>query len=76
MTEHVRTKHQLQSVGSISRFERILAETTLNEEEKNFLRLYYIEKKDLRFIGDTLNMSEGQASKMHRKILRAVRDVI
>lgn len=76
MTEHVETKHRLQSVGSKSVFERILEETTLNDTEKSFLRLYYIEKKDLRYIGDKMNISEGQASKMHRRLLRAVRDVI
>lgn len=76
MTEHVQTKHRLQSVGSKSVFEHILSETTLNDIEKKFLRLYYIEKKDLRYIGDEMNISEGQASKMHRRILKAVRDVI
>lgn len=77
MTEHVKTKHKLQGVGSMSAFESILSRTTLNNAEKRFLRLYYIEKKDMRFISDTMHLGgEKQASRMHRKILRSVYQVL
>lgn len=58
-------------------FESTLSKTTLNDAEKRFLRLYYIDKKDMRFISDTMNLGgEKQASRMHRKILRTVAKVL
>ena len=76
LTEHISTKHKLQDVGSLSLFEQILAQTTLNDEEKHFLRMYYIEKRDLRFIADSIGMTEKTASRYHRKILRTIAKII
>ena len=77
MTDHVATKHALQGIGSLDVFDGILSRTTLNDDEKRFLKLYYIEKKDMRFISDTMHLGgEKQASRMHRKILRSVYQVL
>lgn len=77
MTDHIKTKRALRDIGSISTFNGILSRATLSDEEKRFLRLYYVDKKDLRYISDTLNIGgEKQASRMHRKILRSISKVL
>lgn len=77
MTEHVMTKNKLKDVGSLNLFNDILSRTTLNDFEKRFLHLYYIDKQDMRFIADTMHLGgEKQASRLHRKILKKVSQVI
>lgn len=76
MTDHIKTKHKLQEVASVKLFEKILSEAILSDTEKDFLRMLYLEKKDLRCVADTLGMSEGAAKKRHSKILKIVASVI
>lgn len=47
-----------------------------SDEEKELMRLHYIQKKDFRFIGDTLGYSEASIKAKHRKILKKLNKLL
>ena len=70
MTEHVQTRAKVKSIPRVSTFNELLNECTLTTDEKTFMKMYYLEDKDLRFIGDYLGYTEGTMKRWHNKILR------
>lgn len=48
----------------------------ISDEEKELMRLHYIQKKDFRFIGDTLGYSEASIKAKHRKILKKLNKLL
>lgn len=76
MTDHVKTKHRLKEIGSLDDFNAILDGSTLNQREKKFLRMYYVDKHDLCFIADSFGLTESAAGKMHRRLLKTIAKVI
>lgn len=73
MTEHVKTKRFLRSLASMDAFTEILNSTTMSKSEKEFMRLFYIEKLQMLEISERLNISESKAKKMHGRLLDIVR---
>lgn len=51
------------------RFDDLLNESTLSDEDKEILRLHYLKGKDFRYIGDTLGYAEITIKKRHVKAL-------
>lgn len=51
------------------RFDDLLNESTLSDEDKEILRLHYLKGKDFRYIGDTLGYAEITIKKRHGKAL-------
>lgn len=73
MTEHIKTKRYLRSIRTIAEFEKLLNTFVLSDEEKKILRMYYIDKKDLMYIGDILGYSGSGIQKKHVEILQKMR---
>ena len=48
----------------------------ISDEEKELMRLHYIQKKDFRFTGDTLGYSEASIKAKHRKILKKLNKLL
>lgn len=69
-SEHIKTRKKIRDIASISTFNDLLDESTLSTEDKEILRLHYLEDKDFRFIGDTLNLSEQTIKYRHKKALQ------
>lgn len=69
MTDHIKTKKKIQAIPSVITFEGLLEQSTLSEEDKQILRMIYLEHKDLRYIGDTLGFSETTVKRKHSKAL-------
>lgn len=57
-------------------FEALLNKSMISDEEKELMRLHYIQKKDFRFIGDTLGHSEASIKAKHRKILKKLNKLL
>lgn len=76
MTEHIETRHKLKEIRLVNDFEAILAQCMLSEQEKQILRMIYIEKKDLRYIGDKLGFTERQMKNKHKQILKVLKAVL
>ncbi len=72
MSEHIDTRRRLKSIPLISDFNALLNLCTLSEEDKEILRLHYIQEKDFRYIGDRLGYSERTIKERHREALRKI----
>lgn len=71
-SEHVKTRRKVKSIADIKDFDDLLNRSTLSEEDKEIMRLHYIEEKDFRYIGDLLGFSEATIKYRHRKALRKI----
>lgn len=69
MTEHIKTKSKIKSIPSVSGFDGLLEQSTLCEEDKQILRMIYLQHRDLRYIGDILGFSETTVKRRHKKAL-------
>lgn len=49
---------------------------SLSQEEKELMRLHYLENKDFCYIGDQLGYSEITMKRWHKKILRKLNKVL
>ena len=72
MSHHIETRRKLQEVPLVSEFEAILKLCTLSDEDKNILRMHYIQKKDFRYIADSLGYSEKTIKQRHKDALRKI----
>lgn len=75
MTKHVKVKHEVQKITKTA-FNEILDEAMLSENEKSMMRMYYIERKDLGYIADTLGYSKAGILKMHQRILKRIESLL
>lgn len=69
-TEHVKTRKRIKDIASISTFNDLLEASTLSAEDKEVLKMHYLEDKDFRLIGDTLGLSEQTIKYRHKKALQ------
>ena len=76
MTRHVETRKKLQEIPLVADFEAVLNRCTLSEQEKEILRLHYIEKKDFRFLGDKYGYTERTMKDKHKKILQKISNAL
>lgn len=76
MTEHIQIRHKLQEISEVITFEELLDRCTLNDIDKELLRLHYLKDKDFRFIGDTLGFSEVTMKQRHRKALKKLSSLL
>lgn len=75
MTKHMKVKHEVQRVKR-TEFNELLEEAMLRDSEKAMMRMYYIEKKDLGYIADTLGYSKAGVIKMHQRILKQLESLL
>ena len=73
MTSHIKTRNTLKEIPLV---EALLNKSMISDEEKELMRLHYIQKKDFRFIGDTLGYSEASIKAKHRKILKKLNKLL
>lgn len=71
-TEHVITRNKVKGIASITTFNELLAASTLSEDDKEMLRLHYVDGKDFRYIGDMLGYSESTIKRRHKKALMKI----
>lgn len=72
VSQHIETRRKLQDVALVADFEHILSLCTLSEEDKEILRMHYIQHKDFRLIGDTLGYAEKTIKERHKAALRKI----
>lgn len=75
MTKHIKVKHEVQRVKR-TEFNELLEEAMLRDSEKAMMRMYYIEKKDLGYIADTLGYSKAGVIKMYQRILKQLESLL
>ena len=74
--ERKNTRSKLKGIPKISTFNDLLEQATLSDEEKEILKLHYIQNKNLGYIADMLGYSEAAIKKKHSKILKKISKII
>ena len=69
MSDHVNTRRRLKSIPKVKTLMDLLEACTLSDEDKEIIKLHYIQDKSLGYIADTLGYSESTIKKKHKKIL-------
>ena len=72
----IETRRALKEIPLVSEFDAVLARCTLNDEDKAILRMHYVQRKDFRYIGDSLGFSERTIKERHRESLRKISHVL
>ena len=75
-SQHIETRRKLQAVSLVADFEHILSACTIDDEDKEILRLHYIKGKDFRYIGDVLGYSERTIKARHKRALEKLYDAL
>ena len=68
-SEHIETKHKIQDLR-YNDFNSLIDSCLIPEEDKQILRMIYVENKTLSYIGDVLGYSESTIKTKHRKLLK------
>lgn len=76
MSKHIETRNKIKSIADISSFTDFINRATLSDEDKNLLKLHYIQGKDFRYIGDMLGYSESTIKQRHRRILKKLSNLL
>lgn len=76
MTKHIETRRKLKEIPLVSDFEDLLNVCTLSDEDKNILRMHYLQNKDFRFIGDSMGYSERTIKARHKAALKKLSNAL
>ena len=76
MSKSIEIKHKVKSINRKIDFYNLLDQVILTENEKKMMILYYVEGKSLDYIADELGYSVQGISKMHKRILNKLEDLL
>ena len=72
MTKHIETRAKLKDIVKISTLVELLDNCNLTDEDREIIKLHYINHKELDFIADTLGYSLSAIKKKHKRILTKI----
>lgn len=75
-SEHIKTRQKIQDIAEITSFNELLDACTLADDDKELLRMHYLQGKDFRYIGDMLGFAESTVKKRHRKALQKLSKIL
>lgn len=75
-SKNIETKHKIKNINRKIDFYNLLDECMLSEKEKQMMKMFYVENKDLSYIADQLGYSSQGISKMHSKILKKLESLL
>lgn len=76
MTKHIQTKHKIQNINRKTDFNELLEQSMLNKTEKQMMKMYYEENKQMDLIADELGYSEQGIIRMHKRILKKLESLL
>ena len=76
MTDHIQTRKKLKNIPLVKDFEEILSLCTIDEEDKEIIRMHYLHGKDFRYIGDTFGYSERTIKARHKRALKKISNAL
>ena len=76
MSDHIDTRRKVKRIATISSFNELIEQIVLTEEDKQMMRMHYIEGKDFRYIGDMLGYSESTIKKRHKRALQKLSKIL
>ena len=72
MTKHIETRAKLKDIAKISTLVELLDNCNLTDEDREIIKLHYINHKELDFIADALGYSLSAIKKKHKRILTKI----
>lgn len=75
-SKHIETRNKVKDIAEIKTFNDLLDTCVLTDEDKELLRLHYLQEKDFRYIGDILGYSESTIKKRHKKALQKLNRIL
>lgn len=75
-SQHIETRRKLREIPLVEDFEHVLSLCTLDDEDKEILRMHYLNGKDFRFIGDTMGYSERTIKARHKRALKKISNAL
>lgn len=72
-SKHIETKHKIQAIEKKLEFESLLDSSTLSPEDKQILKMIYLEARPLGYIADILGYSESTIKSRNKKSLNKLR---
>lgn len=76
ISKHISTKHKLKEIPKISTLVELLDSCTLTYEDKEIIKMIYVQNKNLGYIADTLGYSESTIKKKHKQILNKISKIL
>lgn len=73
---HIDIKHEVQKINRKSEFLNLLEDSMLNEKEKQFMKMFYLEHKGIELIADELGYSRQGILKMHKRCLKNLESLL
>lgn len=68
-TDYIKVKRKVKEIPDIRSFDSLLEASTLSDEDKEIIRLHYLQDKDFGFIADTLGYTDVTVKAKHRKAI-------
>ena len=75
MTEHIRKKHDINSLCGAEERMELIARCALDDTDKAILRMRYVKFQDFGYIADTLGLAYATVIKRHRKALAVLQAI-
>lgn len=76
MSAHIETKHKVKAIAEPKTFQDLLDRVILTDEEKELMRLIYIEQLTQDIVAYRLNTSKSTIKRKHKKVLDRLRKVL
>ena len=76
MTDHMRARSYLRSIGKMSDLRNELDKYVLSDEDRQIMEMLYIQKKPLDYVADMLGYSVSGIKKRHHLILCMISNYI
>lgn len=68
-TDYIKVKHKVKEIPDIRSFNGLLDASTLSDEDKEIIRLHYLQDKDFGLIADMLGYTDVTVKVKHRKAI-------
>lgn len=75
-SEHIKTRRKIENIDTITDFNNLINQLMISPEQKEMMRLHYVEDKNFNYIADILGYSESAMKKWHTKILKKISKLI
>lgn len=76
MSTHIETRNKLKEIPKVSTLVELLDNCTLSDEDKEIIKMHYVQGKNLAYIGDILGYSEAAIKKKHKRILSKISKIL
>ena len=68
-TEYIKVKRKVKEIPDIRSFNGLLEASTLSDQDKEIVRMHYLQEKDFAYIADALGYTEQTVKLKHKKAI-------